>query len=527
MKWLLHHLMEASAARTPEKTAVVWKGDSFTYEELERKSTRLANVLREESVQPGDRVGIYLTKSLWPILSIHAVLKTGAAYVPVDPNSPTERVNGIIRAAGMRCLITDASRLNRIATVDGLQTILHIDDLQAPVRNAARVLDAREAIDAASDRPKGSPRVWTELAYILFTSGSTGVPKGVMISHLNALNFVNWACDAFDVSHEDVLSNHAPYHFDLSILDVFAAMKCGATVAVVPSELSTFPYRLSEWIHGEGITVWYSVPSILAQLAVQGGMERFSFEHLRTVLFAGEVFPIKYLHQLSDALPNTKLYNLYGPTETNVITYYEVTKRDRARSEPLPIGQVCDSMDVFLVDEGGNVVTEPHVEGEIWACGPNVAHGYWADASGTERGFVNDFRQLHFRERAYRTGDIAKLDETGNLILLGRGDDMIKSRGYRIELGEIESVLYRHPMVEEAAVVGVPDIDLGHRIRAFVVIRNGAELTEEQIRVYSAKFLPKYMLPEIVTFQASLPKTSTGKVDKTALKADASVRARP
>jgi acyl-coenzyme A synthetase/AMP-(fatty) acid ligase len=338
-----------------------------------------------------------------------------------------------------------------------------------------------------------------------------------MISHLNALNFVRWACEEFRVTHDDVLSNHAPYHFDLTVFDVFAAMKSGATLAIVPDELAYFPWRLAEWIDRKAISVWYSVPSILTMMVRRGKLERLRFERLRLVLFAGEVFPIKYLRELMQALPRPQYCNLYGPTETNVITYHTVDGVPHEDAPPLPIGKACANVDVFALDDNGRIVTQPGIEGELYARGPNVAQGYWGDAEKTAKVFVQSPCQGHFRETVYRTGDIVVLAEDGSYLFRGRRDHMIKSRGYRIEAGEVESAIYRHPQVLETAVVPVPDADIGNRIRAFVVTRDGGVVEASEIQQHCARFLPNYMVPGDVAFLQSLPKTSTGKVDKKAL----------
>ncbi len=525
MTFLLNHLLEASAERHPESTAVVSGDRSLTYGQLEDAANRLANALIACGVTRGDRVGIHLTKSIWSVVSVHAIHKAGAAYVPLDPNAPPERARYILGAAGIKVLITERSKALRLTqpepcSLDSLlQTVVSVDDCHdLPAALAGTAINLSDVLAHGDSRRPESTTIWTDLAYILFTSGSTGKPKGVMISHLNALNFVNWAHREFGVSDRDVVANHAPLHFDLSIFDVFASMKAGATVALVPDELAYFPYALAEWIERQRITIWYSVPSILSMLVRQGRLERFPFERLRTILFAGEVFPVKHLRQFMSAISRATYYNLYGPTETNVITYYRVEPPSLETLEQIPIGRACANTEVFVIDDEGRAVTEPGIEGELYARGSNVAAGYWGDADGTRRAFVNDPRSREPVHQVYRTGDIVKLGTDGNLVFIGRRDEMVKSRGYRIELGEIESVMYRHPRILEAAVVAIPDEVLGNRIKAFAVSRPDQELAEEEVRRHCSNYLPKYMIPESVELRDSLPRTSTGKVDKTALK---------
>ena len=290
----------------------------------------------------------------------------------------------------------------------------------------------------------------------------------------------------------------------------------------MPEKLSVFPMQLVQLLQDEAITVTYMVPSILSLMVTYGRLSTFDMSALRLVLFAGEVFPIKYLRELVQSVPHPDYYNLYGPTETNVCTYYRVLPEDvmPGSDKPVPIGIACENMAVFAVDEHGQLVNQPGVEGELWARGSCVALGYWGDEERTAARFVPNPFQPEFKEIAYRTGDIFVLDEDGrNWRLVGRRDHMIKSRGYRIELGEIESVLYKHQLVQEAAVVAIPDDLVGNRIKAFVVPAGGTALNSKELQDHCGRSLPRYMVPESIEFMADLPKTSTGKVNRTLLTA--------
>jgi amino acid adenylation domain-containing protein len=365
--------------------------------------------------------------------------------------------------------------------------------------------------------PADSGAIETDLAYILYTSGSTGDPKGVMIAHRAIFTFVNWCYDTFQMTEQDRVTGHAPLHFDLSTFDLYVTIKAGGTVVLVPEKLSVFPLQLVQFLQDEGITVTYMVPSILSLMVNYGRLNSHDLSRLRAILFAGEVFPIKYLRELVAAVPHAAYYNLYGPTETNVCTYYQVRPQDLEpeRAQPVPIGVACENMEVFAIDEAGRLVTAPGCEGELWVRGSCVAQGYWGDPEKTARGFVSNPYQPHYAETAYRTGDIVVLDEDGrNWRLVGRRDHMIKSRGYRIELGEIESALYSHAAVKEAVVVAIPDELLGNRIKAFVVPLGGNGLTAREIQTHCGQRLPRYMVPEAIEFLEELPKTSTGKVNR-------------
>ena len=524
MAYLLQHLLIDSARRHPNKVAVVYRDESITYGRLDEITSRLAVVLRENGVKKGDRVGILINKSIPSIISIHGILKAGGVYVPLDPSAPPSRSGYMIQNCGIRCLLTSTRQAQTLpqmfpAAVP-LEVVVLTDDCAAPAANLqTKTVAWADVIDRGDARLPENSTIETDLAYILYTSGSTGVPKGVMISHLNSLTFVNWGRETFGVGSEDRLSNHAPLHFDLSIFDVFVAFGAGATVVLVPEGTSAFPIRLADWIENNGISIWYSVPSALSLMVLHGRLDRYRFSKLHTILFAGEVFPVKYLRELMGMIPHAGYFNLYGPTETNVVTYCRVPKLTPDRVKPIPIGEACANTEVFALTDGGTLVTQPGQEGELYARGSCVAQGYWGDMEKTRQNFVLNQTQPHFQEKAYRTGDLVTLDEEGNYIYLGRRDNMIKSRGYRIELGEVESVLYSHPQVTDAAVVALHDDVIGNRIHAFVVLNDNGAVDSSELQRFCAGRIPTYMVPETIDLRRTLPQTTTGKVDKVALRA--------
>ena len=381
----------------------------------------------------------------------------------------------------------------------------------------------------AATRPSTDPNIAitdNDLAYILYTSGSTGQPKGVMISHLNSLTFVNWCFDEFQVTSNDRVSSHAPFHFDLSIFDLFCSLKAGAAIYLVPGELAAFPVRLAEWIASKKITCWYSVPLALIQLVEHGKLEQHNFDSLRLVLFAGEVFPIKYLRRLVEFLPKPAYCNLYGPTETNVCTYYTSSLRhrsgkNRAGADRQSLRQHRSLCRRYQRPGSGPgrrrrvTLSQRHGdEGILGAAGFDRSHG------------IPNPLNANYAEVVYRTGDIVKLMPSGDYQYIGRRDKMVKSRGYRIELGEIETALYAHPGVKEAAVVAVPDERIGARLIAYVVPA-GADITSAELTRFCAERVLRYMVPERIELSSQLPKTSTGKIDKTTLENESKLYAEP
>ncbi len=521
MAYVLQQLLTKSASRLPEKTAVWARGRSISYRELDELSNRLAHLLQQHGVKKGDRVGLLFPKCLESVVCMFAIMKAGGVYVPIDPQAPGDRVSYILNNCGIEVLITldEKRRAFDDATRQGLRHCIVLDEARESGNGNGIIPWSLLSQYPASHAPAVT-LTETDLAYILYTSGSTGRPKGVMLSHQNALTFVEWCADKFQITDRDRLSNHAPLHFDLSVFDVYNAIEAGATVYLVTEEIALFPTTLAKFMETHEISVWYSVPSALVLLLLHADLKAERLPRLRTILFAGEVFPMKYLKQLAELLPAVELDNLYGPTETNVCTYYRVDRERLAGMEKLPIGIACENTEVFAVNDQDEIVAKPGGSGELCVRGPSVTYGYWGDTEKTRKMVVPNRFQPNFEEKIYRTGDLVTLAEDGNYYFVGRRDSMIKSRGYRIELGEIESALLSHPAVREAAAVAVPDDVVGNRIKAIVASHSLQSIKAADLQQHCATRIPRYMIPELIEFRESLPKTSTGKVDRVQLSRD-------
>ena len=514
---LLHDLLASAAERTPKASAVIDRERVVTYAELDAWSNSIARVLIENEVCPGDRVALFLDKSAEAVAAIYGILKAGAVYVPFDPTSPCTRLAYLARDAGIRVACTSSAKLSAVgeivATGAPLTTAVVLDS-GAQSEPDVVVLAGAGAVRAKDHDRRAVRRIPEDLAYILYTSGSTGQPKGVMLSHRAALGFVEWAVAAVGVTATDRLSSHAPLHFDLSIFDLFAAATAGAAVVLVPSTTSRFPVEVRRFIEREEITIWYSVPSVLSMLALRGGLAAGALPSVRVVLFAGEVFPTKHLRELMRLLPHVAYWNLYGPTETNVCTAYRVTTLDVESDAPLPIGRAIDGDEAFAVTENDQLANSGEV-GVLHVRGITVMSGYWNDPERTARTLAPSPFHAPLLDLAYCTGDLVRQRADGNFEFLGRSDLQIKSRGYRIELGEIEAALQAHAAVVEAAVVAVPDEMVGNRIHAFAA---AVPDTAHRSLIDACRArLPGYMVPERLELLTTLPKTSTGKIDRRAL----------
>src|SRR5262249_1594633 len=358
-----------------------------------------------------------------------------------------------------------------------------------------------------------------DLAMLLYTSGSTGEPKGVMLSHRNVLAFVEWAAATFELGPEDRLANHAPFHFDLSTFDLFPGAPAGAAVHPPPPRIPPFPAAVAKAWTEQRLTVWYATPSTLVLLLTRGALADRDLSALRVLLFAGEVFPVKYLRELMSLAPRARYANLYGPTETNVCTWYEVPSPP-ADDRPLPIGRACSNDEGRVLDDGGKPVPRAGVGG-LWGRGATVMQGYWGAPERTALVLQPIEVSAGLTDLAYRTGDLVRERADGNLEFLGRRDHQVKTRGYRVELGEIETALHRHAAGDEAVAFAVPDHEITNRLRAVVVLRHGAIADEADLKQFLSLTLPRYMVPETIEFRATLPRTSSGKVDRRALETPA------
>jgi amino acid adenylation domain-containing protein len=525
MAFLLHQLLSESAAKYQGKEAIVCKDEAVSYAELEDESNRLAHGLSGIGVEKGGRVGIYLNRSIASITALFGILKAGAAYVPIDPFCPPGRLHYILNKCGIKFLITSQEKLAGLERAlpdhSPLEWTLVMSGLETDPgpRAPAKALDWQKVRGRMRKDPPLVNAVDTDLAYILFTSGSTGNPKGVMLSHLNALTFVNSAHDLFRITADDRFSNICPLHFDMSVFDLFVAFKAGATVVVIPETTTMFPLKLAEAIAGNKISVWNSVPSALSLLATYKDLAGHDLSSLRLICFAGELFPMKYLKRLLEVIPAARFCNMYGQTEANSSLYYWVEGIPGDGKAVLPIGRPMPNFEVFALDDGGELVTESEKEGELYVRASTVALGYWNEEGKTEKAFVRNPLRPELNERVYRTGDLVHLDSDGNYVFLGRKDHMIKSRGYRIEMGEIETVLCSHPEIKNAVVIPIPDELIGNRICTVIVPFSPGKLGKDDIVQYCARQLPKYMVPEIIEFRDSLPTTSSGKIDRQKLSA--------
>lgn len=491
----IHHLVEAQVARTPDAPALIVNGEIWSYDRLNRRANRLAHRLRALGVGPEVLVGLCLPRTADLLIALLAILKAGGAYVPLDPAYPADRLRFQIQDASAHLLLTISSLEHLWQGVEA--TRLYLDQANEEDYASSSLLELNLEYPVHGDH----------LAYVMYTSGSTGLPKGVCIAHRNTLALIRWALRTFTLEDVRGMVAGTSVCFDLSIFEIFVPWSCGGTVYLVENGL-----HLPEGEAREQITLLNMVPSVMAELARTTAIPA----SVRVITFCGETLPRPLVEQLYNLPGVQRIYNLYGPTEDTTYSTWSLLDRTE-HGENVPIGQPLDGSQVYLLDPTGQQVSGDAI-GEIYLGGAGVTRGYWKRPDVTAQRFVPDpFGQPG--ARLYRTGDLARYRADGQLEFLGRMDQQVKIRGHRIELGEIESVLRQHPDVQEGVVLARKPVTGGNYLIliAYVVSTAQCKELEDELLTFLKQRLPDYMLPTFFVFLTSLPKTSNGKIDRKAL----------
>ena len=522
MTRLLHARVTRSAQARPDATALVGRSGTLTFGELESLANRFAQGLVESGCRPGDRVALLLPKEPATIAAMLGTLKAGCAYVPIDLASPAARAARIVSTADVRLVVVHpgaAALLDGIVAEGGIgEGATAATTADAPVEGAS----FRTAFDAGSlaTLPDAAPAVDVtpaDAAHILFTSGSTGLPKGVLITHDNVAAFLDWALPVFGLASDDRLSSHPPLHFDLSTFDVYGSLTAGAELHIVDPALNLNPHGLARFVGEAELTQWFSVPSTMTFLTSADAVPEGGWPALRRVLFCGEVLPTPVLRHWMTRLPHAVFTNLYGPTEATIASSWHTFSETPADdTEPIPIGVPCEGEELVVLDETLAPVARGEI-GDLYIAGVGLSPGYWRDEEKTDAAFVRD--PADPERRLYRTGDLARLGDDGLLYFLGRVDSQIKSRGYRIELGEIETALNALDAIRESAVVGCESDGFeGTQIGCAYALADETRATPVDLRKQLVETLPRYMLPTRWLELDALPKNANGKIDRPRLR---------
>jgi amino acid adenylation domain-containing protein len=521
---LLHDYVRRQAEARPDEVAVVGGEDRMTYGELESSSNQLARALQQAGCRRGDRVCLFTPKSPAAITAMLAVLKAGCVYVPIDVEGPSTRTARIVAVAEPDAVLACGragallEEALRAADLDERVAVVALDR-SLDASGIGRVGVSRADWEGESARPVPTRGAGDDPAHILFTSGSTGVPKGVVIKHSNVIAFVEWAVSYFGIGPGDRFSGHPPLHFDLSTFDVYGAQAAGAQLHLVPPSLNLLPAKLAQFIRDAELTQWFSVPSTMTYMASLDAFGHGDFPSLERVLWCGEVLPTPTLIHWMQRLPHARFTNLYGPTEATIASsYHPVEQCPDDPTEPIPIGRPCPGEELLVLDSQLRPVPVGE-SGDLYIGGCGLSPGYWRDEAATRASFIADPRTPGSEARIYRTGDLARVDEDGLVYFLGRADTQIKSRGYRIELGEIEAALHTVSELREAAVIAVPAAGFeGWTICCAYAPAVGAEIEPKRLRAALRPALPSYMLPSRWLSLPELPKNANGKIDRAGLR---------
>jgi amino acid adenylation domain-containing protein len=505
---LLQDFLTRRASDHPTAPAVTMGAECLDYGELDGISNQIARLLRDLGANRHDRVCLFLPKSPLTVAAMLGALKADCIYVPMDLASPPLRMGRIVAAADPA-----------FAFVKGGTGSKHVQTLrEGPLRDVDVI--SLDDIDLTVSDPQ--PLVYRnspdDPAHILFTSGSTGDPKGVVVTHRNVASFVEWAIAYFGIAQSDKLSGHPPFHFDLSTFDIYGSLAAGAELHLVPPEANLLPHELASFIRRSELTQWFSVPSTMAYMAKLGAVPAAGFETLERVIWCGEVLPTPVLVHWMQRLPNARFTNLYGPTETTIASsYHTVAEYPSDEAEAIPIGKPCAGEELLILDEHLTPVGQGEI-GELYIGGVGLTRGYWRDEEKTMAAFVPDPRAPSSGRRVYKTGDLCRLGEDDLVYFLGRTDTQVKSRGYRIELGEIEAALATLENIREGVVVGVETEGFEGVAICCAFVPAAGEQSGNDVRQQLRHLLPPYMLPSRWRVMSSLPKNANGKIDRRALR---------
>jgi amino acid adenylation domain-containing protein len=495
------HYLEKTAAVYPDKTAIEDEYGVFTFAELRTKALSIAGYISKElSCKRHVPILVYLPKGKECIATFLGIVYSGNIYTPTDVRFPFPKVKGIIDRLMPSLIITDEKNAEKLRNngISGEMMLIYDRMVQY-----CGIFDVSKTLDAIID---------IDPVYIFFTSGSTGIPKGVIITHQNIVDYIEWAVPACFIDNTTVMGNQSPFYFDISTQDIYACLKTAATLVIIPERFFSFPHKALEFIRDKKINYLYWVPTAFILICSRGALKEVDVTCVKQIIFGGEVMPVKHLRIWQENIPGLKAMNVYGPTEATVnITAYHVD-REFGDDEILPLGWPCGNTELLVLDEDNHIITTSDISGELCARGVCLSPGYWNDHEKTDEVFVQNPLNQHYQERIYRTGDMVHYNGKEELVFDGRKDFQIKHLGYRIELAEIER-----------AVMGISGIsatvaDYDKKAQQIVLFYVASNLTENDLQKSLISVIPKYMVPSIYYKLDNLPVNDNGKIDRKLLK---------
>lgn len=490
--------LEHSSDKYPDKIAYADEEFAYSFSELEKNAKAIGSgILKIEALRKP--VIVYMEKSPRDIAAYMGILYSGNFYIPVDTGMPKQRIELIMSNLQPVAMITDDTNYEMAKELAKDIVLLRFQELTEEKINTEELNRIRmQSLD-------------TDPVYVLYTSGSTGVPKGVVVPHRALIDYMEHFCEEIQISHEDVIANQAPFYFDASLIDIFCTLKMGGTMYIVPLAYFSMPLKLLQFLEEYQITTIRWVPSALNMVAAFRGLKSLRPETLRKIIFGAEAMPTKCYNYWRSYYPKAVFIQIYGPTEiTGVCTYY-VVERAYEDSETIPIGKAFRNSQVFLLDEKNNLITDNRI-GEICVKGTCLAHGYYNSLERTNEAFVQNPLNPYYPELIYRTGDLASYNEYKELVFASRKDFQIKHMGHRIELGEIETAVNALERIEAACC-------LFDKEKSRIILCYVSESIDETelIQILKEK-LPRYMIPNVYHQMEEMPLTASGKADRMKLK---------
>lgn len=491
--------LNETVKKYPGKIGFIDEERELTFSEFQTEAKRVAMLIPKEI--KNEPIVVFLKKGIRELAAFMGIVYSGNYYVPIDPDSPLERIVNILHVVKTNVIITDQNFGEKLVDIDKNISIIQYES------QTGAAIDEQYLVQAVGKRLDTDP------VYVLFTSGSTGIPKGVIISHKSVIDYIEWLVKTFDFSEETIFGNQAPFFFDNSILDIYTTQKTGATMCIIPEKLFVFPHKLLDYMDEKKVNTIFWVPSALVAVANAGVLEKHSLPALKKVLFCGEVMPNKQLNAWRKYLPAALYANLYGPTEITDVCSYYIVDRAFADEEILPIGKACGNTELLVLNENNQLCNTDEV-GELCVRGTCLSLGYFGNPDKTECAFVQNPLQDKWRELIYRTGDLVKYNERGELLYLCRKDFQIKHMGHRIELGEIETAAYALKGMEQCCALYH---DQKKQIVLFSVLSDKL-VSEKDIYVWLKTKIPKYMLPSNIIIKEKLELNDNGKIDRVRLR---------
>ncbi len=511
---ILNEFLENSASLRPGKAALVCGARRLTYAEIDRAANSLGNALLAEGFQRQDRAIIYLDNSAESVISLFGILKAGGIFVVVDPQVKAKKLEYVLGDCGARALITDAEHLEIVSEIlfhlPNLKQIIITDAEKLPLIDEPvarpRLHSYKTILRKYPDERPAPSCIDVDLASLIYTSGSSGNPKGVMLTHLNMVSAATSITQYLENTSDDIVIDTLPLAFDYGLYQVLMAFKSGGTVIL--EKAFVYPQQVINLIVREKVTGWPMVPTIAAILVRLRNLDRHDFSSLRYITSTGQTLPPNHIASLRKAFPKVKIYSMYGLTECKRVAYLPPEELDR---RPGSVGKAMPNTEVYIVDEGGKEIKEPGKPGELVVRGSNVMKGYWNLPEETAKALRPG---PYPGEKVLYTGDLFHQDKEGYLYFLGRKDDIIKTAGHMVSPKEVENVLCEREDVIEAAVIGVEDEILGKAIKAFVHLTGASQATEGDIIDFCSERLEDFAVPKSVALCGALPKTTTGKIQK-------------